>query len=300
MNMDGPLDSSRPSGSEFVASEVLGSGAVAAWWRSPWIPGGLTLDIDGAEQSTIFPEDQSRLLYDYLQWMNAALQLWTVPRIEPGSATFIHLGGGGLSLPRALAVADPAGTHIVVDLDPDLIDVVLARVPFPSEKAPVVIAGDVRDALPRAVKAAGGLADALVLDIAIEPDSPDRLFDPEFMTEMFDAVRPGGLVLINIGDDPGLDATRRMAGSLEQAGGSYFVAADSSMFTLAMPGNVVLGARKDAGAQRNAGAFDADELAALHAAGPRPGTVMSPAEFSELFVRHDRAGTSNTPGWEDK
>ena len=107
-------------------------------------------------------------------------------------------------------------------------------------------------------------------------------------------------MLINIGDDPGLDATRRMAGSIERAGGSYFVAADSSMFTLAMPGNVVLGARKDAGAQRDAGAFDADELAALHAAGPRPGTVMSPAEFAQLFSRHDRGGSSNSPGWEDK
>lgn len=188
----------------------------------------------------------------------------------------------------------------MVDLDPDLIDVVLARVPFPSEKSPRVIAGDVRDALPRAVEAAGGLADAVVLDIAIEPDSPDRLFDPEFMREMFDAVRPGGLVLINIGDDPGLDATRRMAASLEQAGGSCFVAADSSMFTLAMPGNVVLGARRDAEPQRDAGAFDVAELAQLHAAGPRPGTVMSPTEFTELFARRDRVGAPHNRRWEDK
>lgn len=294
-NVNEHPDTSRPSGSQFLGSEVLSSGAVAAWWRSPWIPGGLTLDIDGAEQSTVFPDDQSRLLYDYLQWMQAALQLWT-PRgagtargtgesdragTSQGTAfragTYIHLGGGGLSLPRALAVAEPASTHIVVDLDPDLIDTVLAKVPFPGTNAPHVIAGDVRDALPHAVEVAG-VADALVLDISIEPDSPARLFDPGFMTEMFDAVVPGGLVLINIGDEPGLEATRRMADSLKAAGASYFVAADSSMFSLTMPGNVVLGAR------RSPAPFTAEELAALHAAGPRPGTVLSPGELAAVFA----------------
>ena len=116
---------------------------------NPDRPRGFTLSVDGTPQSYVDLDDPTVLEFEYVQRMALALDLVTDPG-EP--LRVLHLGGGGLTLPRYLAVTRPGSQHRVVEADAALALVVRRELPWPRRQRFRVRVGPVSDSVPPLVK----------------------------------------------------------------------------------------------------------------------------------------------------
>src|SRR5699024_5774574 len=62
--------------------------------------------------------DPEFLVFEYMRWMQLVIELQLAAGdVRSSAPQLAHLGGGGCSLPRALAAAHPNSRQIVVELD---------------------------------------------------------------------------------------------------------------------------------------------------------------------------------------
>lgn len=250
------------------------SGLEAGWRSDPYRPDAVVLTIDGAEQSTLVPGSPEILVYEYLQRVANILDL--VPALERHTAAdpvaLAQLGGGALTLTRRLEVTHPGIGQVVVDLDRELMDFVTAAYPLAAPSLTRIVAGDVQHAL-GAVEAAGPFA-AVVLDIALDQHSPARLLSADYMRTLLEMTEPDGAVIVNIGDDGGLPATRTLVAACQSVGASVFVTAPSDVLSGDYTGNVILVVSRHTWPQQR--------LEQVIAAGPHPASVVSGPELEFL------------------
>lgn len=248
------------------------SGLDAAWEPDPLREGAWVLTVGGAEQSTLFPDRPRRLVYEYLARTAHVLDAAVAARASAEPVRVVHLGGGALSLPRYVEEVHPGSRQVVVDLDAKLMPFVLESFPLQRPDLTRLVIGDVRDALPEASGA--GPADAVVLDIALGADSPQRLREVGFARELLAATLPDGVVLVNVGDDPGLPGTRELVGAFRAAGASVFITAPAAMLAGDEEGNVVLVASRRP--------WSAQRLEEVRAAGPHPAALVAGLDLDGL------------------
>src|SRR5699024_5043411 len=82
------------------------------------------LDVNGAPSSHLHP-DPEHLVFEYMRWMLLVIDRHLAELPAPGSAgdapvaavQLAHLGGGGCSLPRAIAARHPRTRQTVVEID---------------------------------------------------------------------------------------------------------------------------------------------------------------------------------------
>src|SRR5689334_4893504 len=103
-----------------------------------------SLMLDGAPQSYVDLDDPLHLEFEYVRRMAAAIDLLAPPG-EPLRA--LHLGGGGLTLPRYLAATRPGSPQRVVEIDGPLVELVRRELPLPSKANVRVRVGDARAAV---------------------------------------------------------------------------------------------------------------------------------------------------------
>ena len=99
--------------------------------------------------------------------------------------------------------------------------------------------------------------DAVVVDLYSRLEAPAFVDDPAFMGGCLAALAPGGLVVVNVADAPGLTRLRAQGRALARAdpGAELLVAGDPSVVSGADEGNAVLVAAPDGlpdGARRSA------------------------------------------------
>jgi hypothetical protein len=87
----------------------------------PARPRGWTLLVDGAPQSYVDLADPAHLAFGCVALLGRVVRLWTPARVRPG---VLHLGGGGLTLPRLLDHLRPGVAQKVVERDPALLALV--------------------------------------------------------------------------------------------------------------------------------------------------------------------------------
>jgi spermidine synthase len=250
------------------------SGLAAGWRPDPYRPDAVVLTVGGAEQSTLVPGSPTRLVYEYLQRVANVLDV--VPDLSAHRlsrpAAVAHLGGGALSLTRRLELTHPGLRQVVVDLDRELMAFVLGSFPLAEPALTRIVAGDVQHTL-------GDIAEdgpfaAVVLDIALDQYSPERLLSADYLRGLLDLTTPDGAVIVNIGDDGGLPATTRLVAAACQAGASVFVTAPSDVLSGDYTGNVILVASRHA--------WSRPRLEQVVAAGPHPASVVAGPELSFL------------------
>src|SRR5699024_5450362 len=86
--------------------------------------GSVLLDVNGAPSSHLHP-DPEHLVFEYMRWMLLVIDRHLEELAAPDSpggvpgaaAQLAHLGGGGCSLPRAVAARHPRARQIVVEID---------------------------------------------------------------------------------------------------------------------------------------------------------------------------------------
>ncbi|MFJ9538925.1 spermidine synthase [Streptomyces sp. NPDC101225] len=152
------------------------------------------LTVDGAPQSYVDLDAPEHLEFEYAQRLGHVLD--TVA--EPGSPLdVLHLGGGGLTLPRYLAATRPGSRQDVVEADRALLDLVVKQLPLPDDAGITLHTADARAWLEAAP---AGCADVLVADVFGGSRVPAHLTTLAYAREAERVLRDDGVYLANLAD----------------------------------------------------------------------------------------------------
>jgi len=177
----------------------------------PDLPGCWTLLVGGVPQSYVDTIDPTRLEFDYVRRLAWVLDA-AAPPGEP--LRVLHLGGGGLTLPRYVAVTRPGSVQRVVECDAALIALVRRQLPLPRGADLRVRHGDAREVVAGMV---AGRFDAVVTDVYLGARMPGRVTTAEFTAQVARILRPGGVHAVNLTDRAPLAFTRGVLASLGAA-----------------------------------------------------------------------------------
>ena len=216
------------------------------------------LSIGGAEQSHVNLADPADIFYEYLRRIGHVVDL-AAPWGEPISA--LHLGAGALTLARYIQATRPGSVQYAVELERELLDFVLAQLPLPEGTRLHTVIGDARAAL--AELPADLRFDVVILDIFSGPEAPEHIACTGFYQEAAARLTARGVLIVNVGDEPGLTLVRSQVAALRRAMADVSAFAEAGMFTGRYPGQHH--------PDRDAGPVAEPWTAALTARRPAPG-----------------------------
>jgi hypothetical protein len=222
-------------------------------------PGGWLLVVDRVRQSYVDVDDPTYLDFEYVQVFSDVLD--TLPG---GPLAVTHVGGGGCTLARWIAVTRPGSPQIVLEPDTALTALVRARLPLPRGHRIRIRPQDGRTGT---AALAGRSADVLVLDAFDGGRVPAELTTREYLADVARVLRADGVLLANIADGPPLTFTRRLLATVREALPHTAVIADAAVLKGRRFGNVVLVASR--------APLPLDDLRRAGARAPFPRTVRT-------------------------
>lgn len=163
--------------------------------------GGWSLEIDDVRQSHVGPPGVPPALAT-VRWMQACL--------GDRRRACAHLGGGLLTLPRALADADPGTRQVVVELEPALAEA--ARTRFGLPPGVTLEVGDARAWLDASRPDAAW--DAVVIDVFAGGRIPPAFTSRECFAGASAILKEDGILVANSVAGPDLTFTRRELATL--------------------------------------------------------------------------------------
>lgn len=196
------------------------------------------LTVDGAPQSYVDLDDPRHLEFEYTRRLAHALDL---ARPE-GALDVLHLGGGGLTLPRYLAATRPGSRQRVVDHDRALLDLVARCLPLPPASGVTLLAADARAALEASAPAS---ADAVVADVFGGSLVPAHLTTLACARAAVRTLRPHGLYAANLADAAPFTFLRSQLATLGAVFGQLCLVAEPAVLRGRRFGNAVLLASAD-------------------------------------------------------
>jgi spermidine synthase len=240
---------------------------------------GYELEVDGTPQSHVDLDDPTHLHFEYVARMGAVIDLLAAP----GRAiTAVHLGAGGLTIPRYVEATRPGSRQQVIELEPALVDLVRGQLPLPRGAAIRIRTGDARAGLSRLPASLTGAVDLLVSDVYAGAQTPAHLTTREFYRDAAALLAPEGVLLVNVADGSGLAFARRQVATIRDVLAHVAVLAEVQTLKGRRFGNLVIAA--------SAAPLPVDWLPRLMAAGPHPAKVAAGRELDE-FVRDARPAT---------
>ena len=237
-----------------------------------WVPGSFTLVVDGTPQSHVNLDDPSQLFFEYIQRMGHVIDQLGMPG-QP--LTAVHLGAGALTIPRYVETTRPGSRQQVIELEQELVDFVRENLPWPKSSLRVRY-GDAREVVGRLPEGLMHSADLLVIDIFSGARTPAHVTSVEFYREACELLRPGGVVLVNVADGPGLSFARAQAATLLEVTGHVAALAETSVLKGRRFGNVVLVGSNEP--------LPLEWMPRLLAGGPHPSKVISGPELRDFIA----------------
>lgn len=198
--------------------------------------GGWTLLVNGVTQSYVDLTDPLRLDLIYARVVAAVLDA-AAPAGKP--LRVLHLGGGGMTLPRFVAAARPGSPQLVVEYDRSLIEFLQFGLPLPRDSGIRVRHADARDAVE---SEAADSYDVIVADAYQGARMPARLAGTGFAAETARLLAPGGVYLVNILDAAGLVLSKRQLATVRTAYADTALLSTQQMWKGKRDGNVVIAA----------------------------------------------------------
>ncbi|MEV7661206.1 fused MFS/spermidine synthase [Paenarthrobacter sp. NPDC089316] len=235
----------------------------------PLVEGSFILSIGGAEQSHVNLAEPAEIFYEYLRRIGHVVDL----AAEPGKAIrALHLGAGALTLARYIQATRPGSEQYAVELERELLDFVLQKLPMPAGTKLNTHIGDARDALAELPTEPG--FDVVILDIFSGPEAPAHIACREFYDEAAARLSPHGVLIVNVGDEPALTLVRSQVAALREAMPDVAAFAETGMFAGRYPGNIILvGTRKP---------WPAEWTTELLNRGPHPASVLQGVDLDGI------------------
>jgi len=257
-------------GEQEFPSARLADGRIARILPSEYVS-GCEVDVDGTPQSHVDLDDPTHLHFEYVARMGAVID-----QLPTGPITAVHLGAGGLTIPRYIEATRPGSRQQVIELEQALVDLVREALPLPRGAAIRVRIGDAREGLSRLPAAMRGAVDLLVSDVYSGAQTPAHLTTVEFYREAAALLRPGGVLLVNVADGAGLAFARRQAATIRAVLPELAVLAEVQVLKGRRFGNLVMAA--------SAAPLPVEWLPRLMAAGPHPAKVAHGEEIDRFIV----------------
>ncbi|HEX3648358.1 MAG TPA: fused MFS/spermidine synthase [Pseudonocardiaceae bacterium] len=198
----------------------------------PDLPGGRTLLVDGIPQSHVDLDAPAHLVFEYVRRIGHVVDL-----MPAGPLRVLHLGGGGLTLPRYVAATRPGSGQQVVEVDGALLDLVRRELPLGRSVRMRLRTGDARDVLGTVP---AGAFDLLVVDVYAAGRMPARLASVEFAGLVARALRAAGVLVVNLADGGGLRFARAQVATVGTALDNLALLADPTVLAGRRFGNLVL------------------------------------------------------------
>lgn len=230
---------------------------------------GRLLILDTLRHSYVDLGDPTHLEFSYTRAIAAALDLQAAPG-EPLSV--LHIGGGGMTLPRYLLATRPAGDNRVVEVDAGVIGIDRERLELPDDEHLAVDVGDGRVGL---AQAATDGVDVVVGDAFGGIAVPWHLATREAVAEVSRVLSPGGLYALNVIDHGPLDFARAEIATVAAVFEHVLVIAPNSQSMGARGGNFVVLASDEA--------LDREGISAGLVDRDAPMSVLSPAGLEDLL-----------------
>lgn len=243
------------------------------------LPRAWLLTLNDSPQSYVDLDRPEHLEFEYTRRLGHVVDL----AAEPGEPLdVLHLGGGGLTLPRYVAATRPGSTQTVVELDGELIALVLEHLPLPAGAAIEVCTGDAREEL---AARPDDSADLVIADVFGGAQVPAHLTSREFAAEVARVLRPGGAYAANIADGGDLDFARAQVATLRAVFPQVALMAEPGVLRGRRFGNLVVVA--------STVALPVSQLARRTACDETPARVLSGIE-ARVFSRDGAAVTDRT------
>jgi spermidine synthase len=239
---------------------------VAELVDDPDRPGGHTLLVNGTPQSHVDLDDPAYVSFEYVRRLAHVVDL-----IGAGPLRVLHLGGGALTLPRYVAATRPGSGQQVVEIDGALLGLVRRELPLRRDARMRLRTGDAREVLARIPAAA---FDLVVVDVFTGGRIPAHVASVEFVRLLARALRPDGVVAVNLADGNGLAFARGQVATYRSVFEHLALIADPTVLSGKRFGNVVLVA--------SAVALPVAALARRTASDPFPGRVMHGLESTRF------------------
>ncbi len=213
--------------------------------------------------------EPTEIFYEYLRRIGHVVDLAAEPATP---ITALHLGAGALTLARYIEATRPGSEQYAVELERELLDFVLQKLPMPAGTTLHNHIGDARDALaelPVQVR-----FDVVILDIFSGPDAPAHIACKEFYEEAAARLQPHGVLIINVGDEPALTLVRSQVAAMRKAMPDVAAFAETGMFAGRYPGNIILVGTR--------GPWPPEWTTELLARGPHPATVLTGMDLDRI------------------
>ncbi|MER6260397.1 spermidine synthase [Streptomyces sp. NPDC059688] len=152
------------------------------------------LTVDGAPQSYVDLDDPAYLEFEYTRRLGYVLDAVAE---EGRPLHVVHLGGGGLTLPRYVAATRPGSRQEVIEADGALLELVAEYLPLPPDSGVTPHAADARAWLEAAPD---DHADVLIADVFGGSRVPAHLTTLAYAREAERVLRPDGVYLANLAD----------------------------------------------------------------------------------------------------
>lgn len=224
---------------EAYTHRLAGSDLIAQLERDTWRPGSWVLSIDGTPQSHIDMADPRALHFEYIARMGHIIDI-AFPAGQP--VTALHLGAGGLTIPRYLEATRPGSRQQVVEIERDLVDFVRTHCPLPRGASIRCRYGDAREVLESLPRGLWGQVDLVVVDVFHGARTPAHVTSVEFYSSIQSLLSPSGIVLANVTDGPPMAFARGQLATVHYVFGDAFAVAEQGVANGKRFGNVVIGA----------------------------------------------------------
>lgn len=226
---------------------------------------GFELIVDGTPQSHVDLDDPTHLHFEYIVRMGAVID-----QLPDGPITAVHLGAGALTLPRYIDATRPGSRQQVIEWEAPLAQLVREHLPLPRAASIRIRIGDAREGVGRLPAALRGSCDLVVSDVYSGAQTPAHLTSVEFYREVAEILAPGGILLVNVADGPGLAFARRQVATVAEVLPETAVLADTQVLKGRRFGNLVIAA--------SATPLPTAWLPRVLAAGPHPAKIAQGAE----------------------
>ena len=249
------------------------SGHIATIEPDPYQDGAFILDVDGTPQSHVFIDEPDELFFEYVRRIGHVIDI-VAPEAAP--ITAVHLGGGGLTLPRFVEATRPGSRQQVVELEQDLIDFVREHLPVQRGATIRYRYGDARAVVGKLPAGLRGTVDVVVVDIFSGARTPAHVTTLEFFREVASLLSPDGVIIVNAADGPGLTFVKSQIATLGAVLPQVAALAEAQVLKGRRFGNVVLvaSARDDL----------EQWLPRLMARGPHPAQALTGKALTQLVA----------------
>lgn len=162
------------------------------------VRGAFLVRTGTTQQSWVDPDDPLRLEFEYVQRIAEILRATVLLRGRSVRLRVVHLGGGGMTLPRWLAAVRPQTAQVVCEPDGDLLAEVRRKLPLGRHSGIKVREVDGRSGL---AAMTADYADVIIVDAFDGLHVPGSLATVEFFADARRVLRGDGLLVMNLADE---------------------------------------------------------------------------------------------------